>query len=172
MLNRLIECNSCDGLESAHHPFTAPHPDDAELLYTNPAAVRGLHYDLVLNGAEVGGGSIRINQSEVQEYVLDRILKEDVTSFAYFLQLMSYGCPPHGGIALGLDRLLSIMCGTKHIRDVIAFPKSVNGKDLLTGGPSYITDKDRQIYHLNVIRPTEDGSNSTDSPRPSDPNSL
>ena len=143
--------DSCEGLESAHHPFTAPHPDDLELLYTNPSAVRGLHYDLVLNGSEIGGGSIRINQSDVQEYVLAEILKEDASSFSYFLQLMSYGCPPHGGIALGLDRLLSIMCGAKHIRDVIAFPKSVNGKDLLTGGPSYVSDKDRQTYHLNGV---------------------
>ena len=138
-----------DVLESAHHPFTAAHPDDMELLYSNPAAVRGLHYDLVLNGMEIGGGSIRINRSEVQKYVLDEVLKEDTSSMKHLLDALSYGCPPHGGIALGLDRLMSIMCGAKHIRDVIAFPKSVNGKDLLTGAPSPISDKDSDIYHLS-----------------------
>ena len=138
-------------MESAHHPFTAPHPDDIHLLYSNPSAVRGLHYDLVLNGSEIGGGSIRIHQSQVQEYVLDSILKEDSTALAHLLQALRCGCPPHGGIALGLDRLLAIMCGAQHIRDVIAFPKALLGKDLMSGAPSYISEGERQMYHLNAV---------------------
>lgn len=141
-----------DSLESTHHPFTAPNPEDFDLLYSSPASVRGQHYDLVLNGSEIGGGSIRIHQSEVQQYVLDRILKENSTSLEHLLEAMRFGCPPHGGIALGLDRLVSIMCGTSTIRDVIAFPKSLNGKDLMSGAPSDITDAEKDLYHLNVLR--------------------
>lgn len=135
-------------LQSAHHPFTAPHPEDEHLLRTSPLDVRGLHYDLVLNGSEIGGGSIRIHQSEMQEYVLKNILGEDPVHLHHLLKALQCGAPPHGGIALGLDRLMSILCDTNSIRDVIAFPKSLDGKDLMSGAPSLISDKEKEMYHL------------------------
>ncbi|XP_023930879.1 aspartate--tRNA ligase, mitochondrial-like, partial [Lingula anatina] len=88
------------GLESAHHPFTAPQPGQEELLYTHPEKVQGQHYDLVLNGTEIGGGSIRIHNSQMQRYVLEEILKEDSSQLNHLLQALDSGCPPHGGIAL------------------------------------------------------------------------
>lgn len=138
-------------LESAHHPFTAPHPEDEHLLRSSPLQVRGLHYDLVLNGSEIGGGSIRIHQSDVQEYVLKEILKEDPTNLHHLLKALQCGAPPHGGIALGLDRLISILCNTKSIREVIAFPKSLDGKDLMSGAPSAISQKEMEMYHINTV---------------------
>ncbi|XP_069837749.1 aspartate--tRNA ligase, mitochondrial [Dendropsophus ebraccatus] len=137
--------------ESAHHPFTAPHPDDVELLYTDPAKVRGQHYDLVLNGNEVGGGSIRIHNSELQRRVLQDILKEDVNLLSHLLQALESGAPPHGGIALGLDRLISIIVGAQSIRDVIAFPKSFRGHDLMSNAPDCVSAEDLQSYHIQVI---------------------
>ncbi|KAI5704350.1 hypothetical protein M8J75_004335 [Diaphorina citri] len=121
-------------LESAHHPFTQPHPEDEHLLSSNPLEVRGLHYDLVLNGNEIGGGSIRIHSSELQESIL-HFLNIETSSLQHMIQAFKYGCPPHGGIALGIDRLMSILCGTQSIRDVIAFPKGFGGKDHLSGAP-------------------------------------
>jgi aspartyl-tRNA synthetase len=104
------EEDSATGLESAHHPFTQPHPEDLELIYTDPLKIRGLHYDLVLNGFEIGGGSIRIHDAKLQEFVLKDILGEDTATLSHLLEALSYGCPPHGGIALGLDRLIAILC--------------------------------------------------------------
>ena len=140
-----------NGVESAHHPFTAPQTHHNQLLYSEPLSVLGQHYDLVLNGVEVGGGSIRIHDYKVQEYVLKEILKEDVESMQYFLEALRSGCPPHGGIALGLDRLISIMCATESIRDVMAFPKSAHGKDLMAGSPTPIPDSVRKLYYLNKV---------------------
>lgn len=139
-------------LQSAHHPFTAPHPQDEHLLRSSPLDVRGLHYDLVLNGSEIGGGSIRIHQSDVQELVLKEILQEDPANLHHLLKALSCGAPPHGGIALGLDRLMSIICDTKSIRDVIAFPKSLDGKDLMSGAPSSISEKEKEMYHIGAIQ--------------------
>ncbi|KAI9563756.1 hypothetical protein GHT06_011220 [Daphnia sinensis] len=138
-------------LQSAHHPFTAPHPDDEHLLRSSPLDVRGLHYDLVLNGSEIGGGSIRIHQSELQEYVLKEILQEDPTNLHHLLKALRCGAPPHGGIALGLDRLMSILCDANSIRDVIAFPKSLDGKDLMSGAPSSISQKEKEMYHIGTV---------------------
>ncbi|GAB6024890.1 hypothetical protein CHUAL_010000 [Chamberlinius hualienensis] len=140
--------NSDGKLESAHHPFTAAHPDDLGLLYSDPEKVRGLHYDLVLNGAEIGGGSIRIHQANVQKYVLHDILKEDTSELLHLISALESGCPPHGGIALGLDRLIAILCKAPSIRDVIAFPKAVDGKDLMGSAPAPISSADRNLYHL------------------------
>ncbi|CAG2172875.1 unnamed protein product, partial [Oppiella nova] len=126
------------GYESTHHPFTAPRPQDSQLLRTDPGAVLGQHFDLVLNGQEVGGGSIRIHDHQMQAYVLREVLKEDIQSMRYFLDALRSGCPPHGGIALGLDRLLATVLGTDSIRDVIAFPKSAHGRDLMAGSPTAI----------------------------------
>ncbi|XP_077133918.1 aspartate--tRNA ligase, mitochondrial isoform X1 [Ranitomeya variabilis] len=137
-------------LESAHHPFTAPHPDDMELLYQDPAKVRSQHYDLVLNGNEVGGGSIRIHNSEFQRWVLQDVLKEDATLLSHLLEALESGAPPHGGIALGLDRLISVIVGAQSIRDVIAFPKSFRGHDLMSNAPDYVLSADLESYHIQV----------------------
>ncbi|KAM4022566.1 aspartate--tRNA ligase, mitochondrial isoform 2-T2 [Anomaloglossus baeobatrachus] len=137
-------------LESAHHPFTAPHPDDIGLLYQNPAKVRGQHYDLILNGNEVGGGSIRIHNPELQRRVLQDIIKEDVNLLSHLLEALGSGAPPHGGIALGLDRLISTIVGAQSIRDVIAFPKSFRGHDLMSNAPDYVSAEDLQSYHIQV----------------------
>lgn len=143
----LFERNDAGVFESMHHPFTAPHPSDHSLLYTEPTKVRGQHYDLVLNGAEIGGGSIRIHDPVLQRFVLDNILKEDVSHLNHLIEALESGCPPHGGIALGLDRLIAIMCKSSSIRDVIAFPKSLEG-DLMANAPARISDDEKKLYHL------------------------
>ncbi|XP_010589304.1 aspartate--tRNA ligase, mitochondrial isoform X2 [Loxodonta africana] len=142
-------------LESAHHPFTAPHPSDIHLLYTEPEKVRSQHYDLVLNGSEIGGGSIRIHNAELQHYVLATLLKEDVKLLSHLLQALDYGAPPHGGIALGLDRLICLITGAASIRDVIAFPKSFQGHDLMSNVPDYIPPEELKPYHIQVSRPAD-----------------
>uniref|UniRef100_A0A7N8Y7Q9 Aspartyl-tRNA synthetase 2, mitochondrial n=1 Tax=Mastacembelus armatus TaxID=205130 RepID=A0A7N8Y7Q9_9TELE len=134
-------------LESAHHPFTAPVPEDTPLLYTDPHKVRGQHYDLVLNGCEIGGGSIRIHKASEQLYVLENILKEDPSLLSHLLEALDSGAPPHGGIALGLDRLISIMVGAASIRDVIAFPKSFRGHDLMR----HQEGKDKKAYLVYFV---------------------
>ncbi|XP_051854885.1 aspartate--tRNA ligase, mitochondrial [Antechinus flavipes] len=140
-------------LESAHHPFTAPHPSDSHLLYTEPEKVRSQHYDLVLNGSEIGGGSIRIHNAEQQQYVLETVLKEDVKMLSHLLQALDFGAPPHGGIALGLDRLVCLVTGAPSIRDVIAFPKSFRGHDLMSNAPDYMSPEDIEPYHIQVKSP-------------------
>lgn len=125
--------------ESMHHPFTAPHPDDVPLLCTDPLAVRGQHYDLVLNGCEIAGGSIRIHSGELQEYLLRQVMQlpeATIHTFDHLLDALKSGCPPHGGIALGLDRIVAMMRGGTSIRDVIAFPKNSAGRDLCVKAPN------------------------------------
>lgn len=139
-----------DVLESTHHPFTAPHEEDRELLKEkeNLDQIRSQAYDLVLNGQEIGGGSIRIHDHEEQLFVLEEILKIPHEHLQHLLSALNSGCPPHGGIALGIDRLMSILCNTKSIRDVIAFPKGLNGKDHLSKAPVPISEEEKKLYGL------------------------
>ncbi|KAI1236498.1 hypothetical protein IHE44_0014747 [Lamprotornis superbus] len=143
-------------LESAHHPFTAPHPSDASLLYSDPTKVRSQHYDLVLNGNEVGGGSIRIHSAEQQRFVLEKVLKEDSEVLSHLIEALEFGAPPHGGIALGLDRLISLIVDAPSIRDVIAFPKSFRGRDLMGNAPDYVTPEELEPYHIQISWPLEE----------------
>ncbi|XP_064576540.1 aspartate--tRNA ligase, mitochondrial isoform X2 [Zonotrichia leucophrys gambelii] len=143
-------------LESAHHPFTAPHPSDVSLLYSDPTKVRSQHYDLVLNGNEVGGGSIRIHSAEQQRFVLEKVLKEDSEVLSHLIEALEFGAPPHGGIALGLDRLISLIVDAPSIRDVIAFPKSFRGRDLMGNAPDYVTPEELEPYHIQVSWPLEE----------------
>lgn len=149
--------------ESAHHPFTAPHPDDAHLIYTEPGKVRSQHYDLVLNGNEIGGGSIRIHNMEFQQYVLESILKEDTGLLQHLLKALDSGAPPHGGIALGLDRLIALTVGASSIRDVIAFPKSFRGHDLMCNAPDFMSAEELSPYHIQVNWPNKIHEDSTNS---------
>ncbi len=138
-------------LESEHHPFTSPHFDDLPYLETEPLKARALAYDLVLNGYEIGGGSQRIHDSALQEkmfHLLNLSAEEIDKKFGFFVEALQYGTPPHLGIALGLDRILMILCGTENIRDVIAFPKTQKASDLMMQCPSAVDS--RQLRELAV----------------------
>ena len=138
-------------LESAHHPFTAAHPDDQHLLKTDPLSCRSLHYDLVADGQEIGGGSVRIHREEEQRYILREVLGEEEEELEHLLTALGSGAPPHAGIALGLDRLLAIIARASSIRDVIAFPKSAEGRDLMAGAPATISKEQKLLYHLEEV---------------------
>jgi aspartyl-tRNA synthetase len=139
---------------SSHHPFTAPVAEDIPLLKTDPKKVRGQHYDIVVNGVELGGGSIRIHQPDVQKTIFEDLLQippdETKLRFGYMLEAFRYGAPPHGGIALGFDRLCAILCGTTSIRDVIAFPKTAKGVDLMTDAPAPVTARQLRDLYIEV----------------------
>src|SRR6266496_3348414 len=139
---------------SSHHPFTAPVAEDIALLTSDPKKVRGQHYDVVVNGTELGGGSIRIHRPEVQKTVFEEVLQipPDLVKarFGYLLEAFKYGAPPHGGIALGFDRLLAILCGTPSIRDVIAFPKTAKGVCLMTETPTPVSPRQLRDLHIDV----------------------
>jgi aspartyl-tRNA synthetase len=128
--------------------------EDVPLLDSEPTKVRGQHYDIVLNGVELGGGSIRIHQPELQKKIFEQVLQippEVAQSrFGYMLQAFRYGAPPHGGIALGFDRLCAILCGTANIRDVIAFPKTAKAVDLMTNSPSEVESKQLRDLHIKL----------------------
>ncbi len=137
---------------SLHHPFTSPVDEDIPLLDTDPGSVRAKAYDIVLNGTEVGGGSVRIHDSGLQARIFKLLsLSEEEARerFGFFLEALQHGTPPHGGIALGLDRIVSILCGEDSIREVIAFPKTASATDLMSGAPSPV--RDEQLRELGVI---------------------
>lgn len=142
------------GLSSTHHPFTAPADiSDIDVLLTDPRQSKGDHYDLVLNGVELGGGSRRIHDASMQEFIFREVLEmgdKRVEDFRPLLDVLRAGCPPHAGIALGLDRLCAVMLGKDTIRDVIAFPKTGRGEDVLMKSPSQMTSKQLETYHLRL----------------------
>jgi aspartyl-tRNA synthetase len=138
---------------AAHHPFTSPLPADLERLESDPASVRARAYDLVLNGSEIAGGSIRIHRSDVQSRVFRALGlgDDDVRAkFGFLLEAFRYGPPPHGGVAAGLDRLAMLLCGADSLRDVIAFPKTQKGTDLMTDAPSSVSPRQLDELHIAV----------------------
>ncbi|KAG7205576.1 hypothetical protein KM043_007548 [Ampulex compressa] len=136
-------------LQTTHHPFTHPHPDDIQFLTTEPLKVRGLHYDLVLNGTEIGGGSIRIHDANMQRCIFNT-LNINNSELMHMLDALACGAPPHGGIALGLDRLMCVLCNTSSIRSVMAFPKTAEGRDLMSNAPTKISDELKKLYHIQT----------------------
>ena len=136
---------------AAHHPFTSPHDDDMDKLESDPAMVRALAYDVVLNGTELGSGSIRIHRQDIQQkifHALGMTEEEARSRFGFFLEALEYGTPPHGGIALGLDRIVMILAGADSLREVIPFPKTAQAKDLMTDAPTEVDE--RQLKELNI----------------------
>ena len=141
-----------------HHPFTSPKDEDLEKLTTDPGAVRAKAYDIVLNGVEIGGGSIRIHSAELQQKmfsVLGFTPEQAQDRFGFLLDAFRFGPPPHGGLAYGLDRLAMLICGTPSIRDVIAFPKVQNASCPLTGAPDRVDDKQLDELHIRCTKEEE-----------------
>jgi aspartyl-tRNA synthetase len=138
-------------LQAAHHPFTMPHPEDLDLIETDPLKARSQAYDLVLNGWELGSGSVRIHRADVQSRIFRAlgISDEEAQSrFGFLLGAFRYGAPPHAGFAFGIDRLVAIFAGEENIREVIAFPKTQSGADLMTGAPKNITERQMRDLHV------------------------
>ncbi len=138
--------------ESTHHPFTMAKLEDYELLASEPLKVRGDHYDLVINGVEVGGGSRRVHDAQLQTYIFQKILriKNYEQLFGHLIAALDSGCPPHAGLAIGFDRMCSMLLGSSNIRDVVAFPKTQTGSDPVVESPSEVPDKTLQLYSISV----------------------
>jgi aspartyl-tRNA synthetase len=141
---------------AAHHPFTMPHPDDLDKLESDPLTVRSQAYDLVLNGWELGSGSVRIHRADIQSRVFATLgisAEEAENRFGFLMGAFRYGAPPHAGFAFGIDRLVAIFAGEENIREVIAFPKTQSGADLMTGAPKSIPDHQLRELHLRPVPP-------------------
>lgn len=142
------------GFSATHHPFTAPRSQkDIDLLPWKPLEAIADHYDLVVNGVELGGGSRRIHNADMQKYIMKNILKmsdERMNDFAHLLEALRAGCPPHAGFALGFDRLIAVMTGSESVRDVMAFPKSSKGEDMLVKSPAPIREEELKRYGLRL----------------------
>jgi aspartyl-tRNA synthetase len=141
-----------------HHPFTAPNPDDIPLLDTDPGSVRAWAYDMVINGVELGGGSIRIHDSQLQNKMF-RLLgfteEKAQYQFGFLMNAFKYGAPPHGGLAFGLDRFVSMFAGLDSIRDCIAFPKNNSGRDVMIDAPSRLEGAQLDELNLQLVLPKE-----------------
>jgi aspartyl-tRNA synthetase len=141
-----------------HHPFTAPRQDDAAALRADPKNAISKGYDMVLNGSEIGGGSVRIHRQEMQSTVFDLLgisTEEAQVKFGFLLEALKFGTPPHGGIAFGLDRIVMFMAGTDSIRDVIAFPKTQTAADLMTNAPTAVGEDQLKELHIRVKLPVK-----------------
>ena len=151
---------------SSHHPFTSPVEEDIPKLTIDPKSVRGQHYDIVVNGVELGGGSIRIHQRELQKTIFEDVLQipADVAQerFGYMLEAFRFGAPPHGGIALGFDRLITMLCNAESIREVIAFPKPAQGADLMSDAPGTAEPRQLRDLHINLRAPQQEKPKATE----------
>jgi aspartyl-tRNA synthetase len=146
-------------LSPAHHPFCMPQEEDLPLLDTDPGRVRARGYDLVCNGEELGSGSIRVHRRDVQAKIFEKLGLSDEEArekFGFFLDALAHGAPPHGGLALGLDRMIMLIAGTDSLRDVIPFPKTASASDLMADCPSRVSEA--QLAELGIaLRPSEKG---------------
>lgn len=150
--------NEANRYVAMHHPFTSPKDEDIPLLESNPSKARAKAYDIIINGAEIGGGSIRIHNPEIQEKMFNLLgmsEKEAENKFGFLLNALKFGAPPHGGIALGLDRIIMTITGTENIRDVIAFPKTTSGLSLMDGAPSYVEPSQLNELGIMLINKTQ-----------------
>ena len=161
----LVEYDADEGrYVSLHHPFTAPHADDLDLLDEDPAEVRSRGYDLVLNGNEIGGGSIRIHNRAVQQKVFRALgidADEAQQRFGFLLDAFRYGAPPHGGIALGLDRLVMLITGAASLREVIAFPKTQSAKEPMVDSPDAVDPEQLEDLHIQLDVPEDELADQT-----------
>jgi len=145
---------STGGVTAVHHPFTAVHPDDGDLLATDPTKARALAYDIVLNGTELGGGSIRISNPAAQSRVFSLLGIDEETAkarFGFLLEGLRAGAPPHGGIAFGFDRVAMLLAGATSLRDVIAFPKTTAARALYEGAPTTVPGEDLSELHIAIV---------------------
>jgi aspartyl-tRNA synthetase len=142
--------------KARHHPFTSPKDGHERFIDSDPGKAYAKAYDMVLNGWELGGGSVRIHRPEVQQKVFAAMKitqDEQRAKFGFLLDALQYGAPPHGGIAFGFDRMVTLMAGAEAIRDVIAFPKTQRGQDLLTGAPTPVSEQQLRELHLRLRNP-------------------
>jgi len=138
----------------SHHPFTSPHEADMDRLVSDPASVRARYYDLAMNGLELGSGSIRIHRQDVQRKIFEALGMDEAEAkarFGFFLDALEYGTPPHGGIALGLDRIVMILAGAGSLREVIAFPKTAKAIDLMVDAPTPVSEGQLRELHIRTV---------------------
>jgi aspartyl-tRNA synthetase len=152
----LLEWNAeANRFFAMHHPFTSPKPEDTQFLESDPASVRANAYDCVINGVEVGGGSIRIHEEQMQKRMFKALgftEEEAKNQFGFLMDAFRYGAPPHGGIAFGFDRLVSMFAGEDSIRDVIAFPKNNSGRDVMADCPGEISEEQLKELSIRVVK--------------------